>query len=288
LLEITYPLTAPELRGEACASKANLLSPHAMHNLVLGGLGDAAAYQKTEQIDNSAYYRIQAEFRKPLSDLSLGKHDNRPSVIVAHSLGCHITSTYAWDLHKYRDMAHDLGSDPTQRVHEDDSTNRFIQKLHQASPLERLETFAGFVTMGCNMPLFTFHFGQQRVTPIAHSNDDKLHPPFPGERLEPELKRVARWDNYFSCNDPFGYPLTPLNDRYGAGWYIHDHKVVTEGARRWITPWFLRPLLSGRAHYNYWWNDKIATGTAEMLKRIMHAPLDEEYSLFPGVVTKPQ
>ncbi len=266
------------------AIKAGNFKPHKIHGLAIGGLGDAAAYTKTEQIHNSAYYKIQAEFRKALGDVAQPPNDERPLVVIAHSLGCHIASTYAWDLHKYKHDAKRLNADPDLELNVDPATRRYIGLLDSKTAIERLDTFAGFVTMGCNMPLFTFTYGQHSVTPITHSHRDDYHPPFPGETLERTVKVEARWRNYYSLNDPLGYPLKPLNDKYGSDFYISDHVVTSEGAwRKALYAGPLRPLAAEAAHANYWFDDTVAAGAADLIQRLMYAPLSDELSLFPGL-----
>jgi hypothetical protein len=68
--------------------------------LVIEGLGDAAAYQKTRNRDNSAYYQIQDRITQVLRDADAPEDRERPLVFIAHSLGCHIVSSYAWDINR--------------------------------------------------------------------------------------------------------------------------------------------------------------------------------------------
>ncbi len=62
--------------------------------LVVQGLGDAAAYQKTRSYQNSAYYQIQSDIRAVLDELDSQQLPDRPLVFVGHSLGCHIISSF--------------------------------------------------------------------------------------------------------------------------------------------------------------------------------------------------
>lgn len=266
------------------ADKSGKFKPHKIHHLAIGGLGDAAAYQKTEFVRNSAYYRIQAEFRKALSDVALSDNDTRPLVVIAHSLGCHITSTYAWDLHKYKDMAATLKNGGSLETNVDGDTAKYVDSLAEKTPLERLDTFAGFITMGCNMPLFTFTFGQQRVFPITCSHSETSPPPFPGSKLETSVRNKAKWLNFYSLNDPLGFPLKPLNQRYADDYFIEDRITVSEGPiRKSVYRWGLRPLASEAAHSNYWWDRRVAKGAADVIRDIMYAGRDDELFLFPGV-----
>jgi hypothetical protein len=243
-----------------------------LHKLVIEGLGDAAAYQKTKERENSAYYGIQERLRRTIKDASMGPNDARPLVLIGHSLGCHIISSYAWDLHK----AKAASNTPKNRIGYpiDREMQKAIQQVSSASPFERLDTFAGFVTMGSNMPLFTFTFGPQYVYPITKPHREDVPPAFPGPKLSSAVRDRARWLNYFSRNDPLGYPLKPLNDAYDDESRLDDIHTCSEGLR-WC--WLrlmcgpIRQLAAGAAHIGYWTNRKVARGTAGLLRNIILA-----------------
>ena len=55
--------------------------------LVVQGLGDAAAYQKTKSFKNSAYYQIQSDVRDALEKLDSQGQPDRPLIFIGHSLG---------------------------------------------------------------------------------------------------------------------------------------------------------------------------------------------------------
>ena len=247
------------------------------HKMVIEGLGDAAAYQKTEKRTNSAYYEIQARIRKTIRDAALPDYDTRPVVFIAHSLGCHIISSYAWDLHKFKDPHAALSPNL------DEGTARFINSLESKTAFERLDTFAGFVTMGCNMPLFTFTFGPQYVYPMTRAHRPDAQPAFPGPSLDPDTLAHVRWRNYYSANDPLGYPLKPLNDAYEAEPLLSDHKIVSEG---WWRALLFRKYAMMEAHQGYWTNPLVAKGAADLLNNLVCAshpqPLNQEKPiLFP-------
>lgn len=239
-----------------------------LHQLVIEGLGDAAAYQKTRAIKNSAYYDIQRRLGKTLRDVVIEKDDRRPLVFVGHSLGCHIISSYAWDLHRLNQLEA-IGE---KKQDWDRPTQKFIDMLEKASPLERLDTFAGFVTMGSNMPLFTFTFGPQYVHPITRTKYANAAPAFPGKSVSPAVRSQALWLNYFSLNDPLGYPLRPLNDSYDSEPLLHDIPTRSEGWwRQKLHRGPLRSLAAMSAHTGYWSDRRVARGTADLLYDIIYA-----------------
>jgi hypothetical protein len=230
------------------------------HRMVIEGLGDAASYQKTEKQYNSAYYQIQERVRNTICDAALPGTDLRPLVIIGHSLGCHIASSYAWDLHKIK------GHQGPANV--DTATQHWINHLDRATAFERLDTFAGFITMGSNMPLFTFTFGPQYVYPITKAHHWNAKPPFPGPQLDDPTRARAFWHNYYSVNDPLGYPMKPLNDAYDDEPLLKDHQTVSEG---WWRSKVFGKYAMLEAHQGYWTDTKVARGAAGLIEDLVFA-----------------
>ena len=82
-----------------------------------------------------------------------------------------------------------------------------------ATPIQRMETVAKFITFGCNIPVFVFAYPESDVRPIA----------YPGSKLPTRLKMKPWWYNYFDRDDVLGFPL----------------RDVSPDTRRWrtITGW---------------------------------------------------
>jgi pimeloyl-ACP methyl ester carboxylesterase len=236
----------------------------AYRRLVVEGLGDAAAYQKTRKRDNSAYFAIQDRISQALEDANAGGDPERPLVIIGHSLGCHIASSYAWDINRLKQM-----SEEEVAKWGEPELERLASKLRSASPFRRLDTFAGFVTMGSNMPLFTFTFGPDRVFPITYDFQDGRRAAFPGQGLSAHTLAQSRWINFYSANDLLGYPLKPLNAAYGAEGRIEDRRVYSEG---WLRAHLLPSNFNVmRAHLRYWRNPTVIRQSAALISRIMTA-----------------
>ena len=249
-----------------------------LHKLVIEGLGDAAAYQKTKFRRNSAYFEIQDRLKRTIRDAANGRDDARPLIFIGHSLGCHIISSFAWDLHKIkRPQSSSPTSVPRLESVEfpdiDPADEDFASHLHEASSFERLDTFSGFITMGSNMPLFTFTFGPHNVHPISRTPYPKTRSPaFPGPAIRHEVLAQARWLNFYSVNDPLGYPLKPLNDAYDDEPLLSDHAVSSEGLWRSIfLRGKLRQLNALRAHTGYWTNKEVIKGAARLIRDIINA-----------------
>jgi hypothetical protein len=228
-----------------------------LRRFVIEGLGDAAAYQKT-RLQGSAYYLIQAEIARVLKELDAETAEPRPLIFIGHSLGCHIISSYAWDLNKLKHRAHEHPRE------DEDELSRKLDPFKNYSPFRRLETFAGFVTLGSNMPLFTFTFGPQRVYPITHTNDASIRPAFPGSALRGKAREQARWLNFYSDRDILGYPLKPLNDTYAHEDRIRDIRVRSEG-------WTIPPWNTIRAHTGYRDNRIVIRETAKLIQDLIEA-----------------
>lgn len=247
------------------AGRRGLFKDTAYRRMVIQGLGDAAAYQKTKSFRNSAYYEIQSDVRAVLEDLDRDGLPDRPLVFIGHSLGCHIVSSFAWDINSIKHMSE------ARLAAEDEEVGKFADYLRGGSPFRRLDTLAGLVMMGSNMPLFTFTFGPQRVFPISRSRDDADAPAFPGKGLDPETMKRAAWLNFYSRNDLLGYPLKPLNEAYAAEPRLTDIEVAAEGPMCRLISYVAPSLAAYRAHTGYWTHRRVVRGTAGLIEALARA-----------------
>lgn len=138
-------------------------------------LGDASGYRKVSQAYDTTYEEVHQCLRNGLLALRAKVDADTPLVVLAHSLGGHIFSNFAWD---------------QQRINQAESC--------PLDPFLALETLSGLITFGCNIPLFTF--ACDPVVPIR----------FPGNCLPNAVREQARWLNLYAPADPLGYPLRPL------------------------------------------------------------------------------
>lgn len=240
----------------------------ALRRFVIQGLGDAAAYQKTKNIKDSAYYEIQSQISWTLDWLDSAVLANRLLVFVGHSLGCHIISSYLWDMNKLKFMS------PARLSGEPDHLQALAEKLKSpdTTPFRRFDTLAGLVTLGANMPLFTFNFGPNNVFPISHRVNEEFEPAFPGRGLSQDAAQRARWLNFYSHGDPLGYPLKPLNPYYEGEERLADIPVRSEGfLRSFLLRGRLRSLNAIAAHSGYCVNPKVVRTTAQLIKNLMEA-----------------
>lgn len=164
------------------ASASHHLKFKSIRNWVTTGLGDAAAYQVAQSKYQNAYQNIQSSVQAKLCELSPVDGEERPLLIIAHSLGGHIASTFIHDKLK--------GAGPGPFP---DAKTAF----------ESLQTLSGIVTFGSNIPLFTFAFKAPDVRPVV----------LPSYAMD-VANVEAEWRNFYSPTDVLGFPLRPLNDAY--------------------------------------------------------------------------
>jgi hypothetical protein len=237
-----------------------------LRRFFLEGMGDAAAYQKTWDRKNSIYHKVHQRIDDAFNEFDSREWRDAHLIFIGHSLGCHIISSYVWDtnrLKQYSELEIEKQTAETRKIWEG---------LQEASPIRRLDTLAGLVTLGSNMPLFTFTFGPDQVFPITcvseHHAKRNLRPAFPGAALQTAALEQARWLNFFSKRDVLGFPLKPLNERYRKEPRILDICVRSEA---WYTR--LLPFWSFySAHSGYWRNRTVLSETAQLIDNIINPP----------------
>lgn len=191
------------------------LNARGLRTLLLNALGDAAGYRQLPSgrsrggEETLTYRRIHQRVKDAVRALYRGPLEGRPVPLVAlaHSFGGHVLSNYIWDRQQR----------PDKRL----------------SSFERMNWLSGFITFGCNIPLFTFTCTE--VVPIR----------FPPPRLPARLKPNARWLNFFDPDDVLAWPLRPINDAYAD--VVHSDERIHVGGP--VTGW------TPASHLAYW-NDK--------------------------------
>lgn len=229
----------------------------AFREFVIQGLGDAAAYTKGSG-RAGVYYEIQDRVHAKLKALDDSADPNRPLVIVAHSLGCHITSSLLWDARKLRHLPPDQRSNPKYASFKPD-----FDRYDSGTPFVRLETLAGLVTVGNNMPIFAFSYDGGDIFTINKPHNG-MPPAFPGEKVTGAALHAARWINIYSRRDPLGYPLKPLTPNYEDD-RIEDAHYPVEGI---FSPPFFGML---HAHTNYWRHDYVVKRTADLVSNLIQS-----------------
>ncbi|MEE2802812.1 MAG: hypothetical protein VYB37_00010 [Pseudomonadota bacterium] len=196
-----------------------------LRKFVVAALGDAGAYRQRPSGSgfsgdlSQTYQQVHRRIEEAMSELYNGPLAGRPLplVLLAHSFGGHILSNYVWD-----------------------SQTRPDRRL---SPFERMNWLSGFVTFGCNIPLFTFAVSDP--VPIR----------FPAPKLPKRFRARARWLNFYDPDDVLGWPLQPVSATYARA-VDADVRLQVGGLAGGWTP---------AAHLLYWRDQKFASEVAALL-----------------------
>lgn len=197
-----------------------------LRRFMINSVSDASAYRQTSDTNDTVYDDIHAKVDVAMDRLDDPADSDRPLLVLAHSLGGHIMSNYIWDLQK-------PGAGPAG-----------------ASSFRKMETLAGIVTFGCNIPFFTFAYKKSEIRPIR----------FPGDQLSPAIKDLAVWRNYYDPDDILGYPLSPINGKYAK--LVDDIPINVGGI---FSSW--NPM----SHGKYWTDNDLTRPVAELIKAILKA-----------------
>lgn len=201
-----------------------------LRKFFINGFGNAAAYHMVRDRRNDVYGRVHGVIHERVRELrgKLGGQD-KPLIVVAHSLGSVIMSDYIWDRQKGRD------------------SGRF-----GATSFERMETLAGLVTLGSSIPLFT----------LAHDPVASIE--FPPPELQPNLKKRARWLNFYDSDDVLGWPLKHLSTSYADA--VSEDIEVSVG--NILTAW------NPANHAGYWADDSVMKPVAHLIGTVLAEALN--------------
>jgi hypothetical protein len=197
-----------------------------LRRFMVGSFGDASAYRKTKDKKNTTYQKIHQRVSKCISDLDDPANPDTPLIVLAHSLGGHIMSNYIYDMQK-----------------------KTASGATGLSSFQRMETLAGFITFGCNIPFFVFAYAKKDIKPIR----------FPGKALAPALRKKARWLNFFDPDDVLGYPLKPINHAFSK---IVD-KDIPINVGGILSSW--NPM----SHHKYWTDNDFTKPVARFIKKLL-------------------
>ena len=208
------------------AKKSTDLDYIALRSFMVGSFGDASAYRKTKDRKNTTYQKIHQRVAKCIAGLDDPANPDTPLILLAHSLGGHIMSNYIYDMQK-----------------------KTASGSTGLSSFQRMETLAGFITFGCNIPFFVFAYAKKDIKPIK----------FPGRALPPTVCQKAKWLNFFDPDDVLGYPLKPINQAYNK---VVDRDIpINVGSI--LTSW--NPM----SHQKYWTDNDFTKPVAKFIKTFL-------------------
>jgi hypothetical protein len=216
---------------------------NSLREFVVNALGDAIAYQRVpgsedrlntyEAIHSTVALRLH-ELRERIRRDQPADAPEVPLVVVAHSLGCHIISNHIWDTRHAK---------------------RRREPIHP-NPFERIETLAGIVTFGCNIPLFTLAY--QELHTFEFPQTGLIHYFKPGT-TPAQLERAARWINLYDPDDVLGYPLKTLSADHAEA-VSQDVPVNAGNLAVGATPF---------SHSKYWECDEVTHTIANLLRGLL-------------------
>jgi hypothetical protein len=218
----------------ARANGATKLHYDDLRRFLLFGFGDAAGLENRKEIEGSVYELAQAAIARQL----LGVYKYAPEsavVLLAHSLGCQVLSSYLYDAQKA------LAGETVQAgvwKDIDDWSRRTLG--HRLTDAERRFLAGGscvaLVTTGCNIPIFVAAHKTMDIKPIAR--------PTPG----------FGWINIYDPDDALGWPLQSLSPGYAA--LVEDRAI---NAGQGMVNWILKSW-NPMSHSAYW-DDEQVLGT---------------------------
>jgi len=214
-----------------------------LREFMMYSLSDAAVLStrvhNKEGQEKSTYMEVNEQIEKTsVSTFKAFNKENKPVIIVAHSLGAHLISNYIWDKQNIlKNM--------------DDSN---IDELSVEEHFTYLHTLKSFITMGCNIPLLIS--GHKNIKSISKSDC--------GYDFE--------WYNYYDKDDILGWPLQGIDTTYNKA--TKDIVINAWGS----IPGFLLKSWNPLCHYlEYWRDDDIIEKVAvEIISRLEEHDKDQQ------------
>jgi len=204
-----------------------------LRRFIVHNLGDAIAYQR--EPERAAYTRINHIVSDRIRELKTKLNDPAaPIVVLAHSLGGHIMSSYIWD-----------------RQH---------PNLRGADHHEPLQMLAGMVTFGCNIPLFT----------LALSASVPIDLPGPGVK-KAALIAASRWLNFLDADDVLGWPLRPLYAKDASKFSDAQRLTLSKIEDYEINAGNIFESWNPASHDGYWTDRDFVTPAAAFLGTVLDA-----------------
>ena len=205
-----------------------------LRKFILFGFADAAGLENRKEYDNSVYEQAQMEIARALLAILATRGPDTPIVLLAHSLGCQVMSSFIYDAQK-RAGGGAVAAGIWKPGRMADSLTAEQRKFLQCG------TVRTFVTTGCNIPVFVSAHQRMDVKPIIKPN--------PG----------FTWLNLYDPDDALGWPLQPLEGGYET---LVEDRVVNAG--QGILD-FMTKSWNPLSHTAYWTDDEIIKPLASLL-----------------------
>jgi hypothetical protein len=207
-----------------------------LRKFILFGFADAAGLENRKEYDGSVYELAQEEIARALLAIHAQRGPDTPIVMLAHSLGCQVMSSFIYDAQK-RAGGGTVAAGIWKPGRLADSLTAEQRTFLQCS------TVRTFVTTGCNIPVFVAAHHRMDVKPITRPN--------PG----------FSWLNLYDPDDALGWPLQPLEGGYET--LVEDRAInAGQGILDFMTKSW-NPL----SHTAYWTAAPVIQPLAELLQK---------------------
>jgi len=156
-----------------------------LRKFLLFGFSDAGSLEYKKDAVGSPYFLTQQMILQSMDEIfeEAGQQEI-PVIVIAHSLGGQVISSYIWDAQQASPKA-GIWSVPRADGVADGSPK---DKFRRMQSLQRL------YTTGCNIPIFV----------SGHKKIEAINPPVSS----------FKWYNFFDEDDVLGWPLRPLSPSY--------------------------------------------------------------------------
>jgi hypothetical protein len=225
---------------------------------------DPGSLETNKSEEMSAYYQTQAKIVQVLRRIyrKAGQNKSIKLIVVAHSLGCQVISSYIWDA-QYSGVTGNLDPARKTRVGVWSEKGNLDTIPEDETEFLKLKSLHRLFTCGCNIPLFTA--GHDYIVPFKKPN------------------AAFKWLNFYSRNDVLGWPLQPLQGRRGAkdpayrehptySRLVEDREIR---AGKWWQFW--NPL----AHTSYLTNDRFIDPIVQEIEALISEVEPQIFESYP-------
>lgn len=214
-----------------------------LRRFMLFGFADAAALEHRKELPHSLYHYAQLKIARALYLAKQQLTENGQLILLAHSLGCHVTSCYLWDAQQAK-----IGNRPAAGIWRD--IKRYQAGISGDTPLTeqdiaflRGDSLAALITTGCNIPIFVAAHAVEQIIPFAKPNPGFV------------------WHNYYDKDDVLGWPLAELSEAYAVA--VQDH-AINAGGGFWG---WLAASWNPLSHNQYWQEDTVILALQRHISR---------------------
>ncbi|BBL73235.1 hypothetical protein [Methylomagnum ishizawai] len=222
-----------------------------LRRFIISGLSDATAFTGFNGSGTASPYRQAQEVIGHALENVFQVCGSVPVILLSHSLGCQIMSSYLWDAQLYWRNTREGENFPI------DSRSVWYNRAPAADDYDgfmALRTLKTWFTTGCNIPIFVSGFDDVRaVETHSHGYD-------------------FTWINYFDYDDILGYPLAPLSVLFDAGKptrHGQPYASAVTDIQVNATDGVMGAILSSwnpMSHTQYWGDGTVMTTLANSLK----------------------